>query len=287
MTRVAFVTPRGSFEGVSQVRGDGLLRPGDDSTAVARFLMRSAALHIYEIGDLSEPYRSSTRYFFSTSAAGWIDGVVMIYEASEPPTLIALASGPEEHAAVLGLLRRMMPSLPDTLYTHLSPGLEEAFGLFGRRESRGHHLKYVFAREGALIGQKTGGAARLGPENADEVRAFLDAAYPGHFFHPRVLEDRMAFGLRDEGVMKAFAGVHVLAYSVAALGNVATAPEVRGQGYARRCITALIGALSETSHRTIGLNVEADNTAALTLYTKLGFDRVAAYDEAIYTRRAR
>jgi len=260
--------------------------PSEDSRALERFLLRNAALHLYELGDLSEPYRSSTRYFTSRSAAGWIDGVVMIYDASDPPTLIALAKGPEEHAAVLGLLQRLMPSLPDQLYAHLSPGLEEAFGLFGRREPRGDHLKYVLARADALVGQKTGGAVRLGPENADEVQAFLDAAYPGHFFHPRVLERRMAFGLRDEGVMKSFAGLHVMSRSVAALGNVATAPDARGRGYARRCITALIEALTEADVRTIGLNVEADNTAAMVLYTRLGFDRVAPYTEAIYTRAA-
>lgn len=258
-----------------------MITPCTDRTALASFLERDAGLHLYELGDLAEPYWSKARYYVKRSGRE-IAGVVMIYGGSDPPTLLALARRSEEFAAALELLTGLMPELPARLYTHLSEGLERAFDGFGSREDRGQHLKYVL--RGARPRDGIREATRLGPQDAAEVQAFLDASYPGNFFHARVLEDRMAFGIREDGAMRAFAGLHVLAPRFAALGNVATAPDVRGRGYARRCIEALVDALVAAGVETIGLNVERDNAAAIRLYERLGFARVATYAEAIYAR---
>lgn len=255
--------------------------PCVDDAALRAFLERRAALHLYEIGDLAEPFRSRTKFFASFAASGEIDGVVLLYEGSDPPTLLAFAGDDAEHRAALALLGRLAPSLPERVYAHLTPGLDDAFASF-TRDDRGRHFKYVLRRS-APRGARA--ADRLGLEHAAEIRAFLDDAYPGNFFHERVLESRMAFGVRQAGTLRAFAGLHVLAPGkVAAIGNVATHPDARGRGYARRCLVALIDALEASGVTTIGLNVEDGLLPAIRLYEGLGFERAAAYDEAIYAR---
>ncbi|MFO0613964.1 MAG: GNAT family N-acetyltransferase [Polyangiaceae bacterium] len=257
--------------------------PTSDDAALARFFAKHPGLHLYELGDLAEPFRSHTRFFAATRSDGEIDAAAALYDGSDPPTLLAFAADEVERAALLELLVAVLPTLPPRLYTHLTAGIEPAFRGFASREDRGQHAKMVLREPRG--GARADGAERLGPEHAAEVRAFLDAAYPGHFFHERVLEGGMAFGLRDAEGLRCFAGLHVIApRSVAALGNVATHPESRGRGYARRCVAALVEALVEAEIPAIGLNVEAGNRPAIRLYEGLGFERVALYAEAIHAR---
>ena len=84
-------------------------------------------------------------------------------------------------------------------------------------------------------------------------------------------------GVRDDGRLVCVAGVHVHSptWGVAALGNVATLPELRGQGLARGACAALCLLLLADGIETIALNVRADNTAAVASYARLGFEPVA------------
>ena len=68
-------------------------------------------------------------------------------------------------------------------------------------------------------------------------------------------------GIRHDGRLVCVAGVHVHSptWGVAALGNVATLPELRGQGLARGACAALCLLLLEDGIETIALNVRADN----------------------------
>ena len=89
-------------------------------------------------------------------------------------------------------------------------------------------------------------------------------------------------GVRRDGRLACVAGVHVYSptWRVAALGNVATLPELRGQGLARGACAALCHLLLRDGIETIALNVRADNAPAIAAYTRLGFEPVAEYVEA-------
>lgn len=67
-------------------------------------------------------------------------------------------------------------------------------------------------------------------------------------------------------------------YRVAALGNITTDPDFRGRGYASPVVAALCRDLLRTVEH-IGLNVKADNLAAIRCYRALGFDRCSQYGE--------
>jgi RimJ/RimL family protein N-acetyltransferase len=80
------------------------------------------------------------------------------------------------------------------------------------------------------------------------------------------------------------AGVHAVSrqFGVAAVGNIATRPALRGRGYAQRVTAALCTALVGDGLQ-VGLNVGADNAAAIAAYRRVGFDVLARYDELTVT----
>lgn len=61
-----------------------------------------------------------------------------------------------------------------------------------------------------------------------------------------------------------------------------TLPEARGQWLGTRVTARLcMNLLRQVEH--IGLNVRADNAPALASYRKLGFERIASYEEFMIT----
>jgi predicted GNAT family acetyltransferase len=78
------------------------------------------------------------------------------------------------------------------------------------------------------------------------------------------------------------AGIHIHSkrYKLAALGNIATHPDYRGQGLAKASCAKLCQELIRTVDH-IGLNVKADNASAIGCYEKLGFKHIARYEECM------
>jgi RimJ/RimL family protein N-acetyltransferase len=255
-----------------------------DKKKIERFLRRRADLHVYELGDLDDAFFPRSTFFGLEDDLGEIRAVSLLYDGGDPPTLLGLAAG-DEQAAIIDLVAAATGDLPARLYAHLTPGLSDGLGPAWRRTQRTLHRKYVWSDPAAARRTSSEGAERLGPEHADEVEAFMAESYPGNFFHRRVLDARMAFGIREAGALVCFAGIHVYsaAVGVAALGNVTTAPSHRGRGLARRACAALLRALEPTAP-LVGLNVEDDNVAALRCYESLGFSYVAHYEEMVLTR---
>jgi ribosomal protein S18 acetylase RimI-like enzyme len=88
-------------------------------------------------------------------------------------------------------------------------------------------------------------------------------------------------GIYQGTVLVAAAGTHLVAREegVAAIGNVYIRHDCRGRGLGRLVTSAVLGELSGVE--TIGLNVRADNDAALRLYESLGFARYCQFYEAV------
>ncbi len=237
-----------------------------DRAELRRFFARAPALHIYELGDLDDFFWPHTRWY----ARG--DATVLVYTASELPVLVAL--GGAEHAALLAELR---DELPARIYAHLSPGLVAPLAPRFTDEPHGDFLKMILADRAAV---PAADATRLAPADRDELVAFYAHAYPGNWFDPRMLETGQYFAIREHGAMVAAGGIHVYsrAERVAALGNIAVAPAARGRHLARRVTAAVCRSLlADCDH--VGLNVRADNAAAIACYSHLGFARVAPYEE--------
>ena len=126
----------------------------------------------------------------------------------------------------------------------------------------------------------SGVARRLGAADVPALQAlYADGDATGEapdFFFPSMVTDGVFFGMDEGGSLVAAAGTHVLARAenAAAIGNVYTRRDRRGRGLGRVVTSAVLDELAGIG--TIGLNVRADNDAAIRMYEGLGFAATAS-----------
>jgi ribosomal protein S18 acetylase RimI-like enzyme len=116
---------------------------------------------------------------------------------------------------------------------------------------------------------------------------YADGEHTGEspdFFYPSMIGDGVFYGVFEAGELAAVAGTHLVARDegAAAIGNVYTRRDRRGRGLGRIVTSAVIDNLRDVE--TIGLNVRADNAAAIRLYESLGFVRHCEFYEAVATK---
>ena len=251
-----------------------------DRDTLGRFFRRRAGVHAYELGDLDDFFWPHTRWL-ARQVDGELQEVVLLYDEPDPPVLIALA---DDVGAMSALLGDVADELPSAVYAHLSPDLVAALAprLVPAHEPAAHRKLTLVDRDAVEAHDRTEAEA-LDAGDLPEVTSFYERAYPGTWFQPRMLETGRYVGIRRNGELVCVAGVHVWspAYGVAALGNVATTPEARGQGLGTGACARLCRILLEDGIDVISLNVRADNAAAIRSYEKLGFEHAADYVEVL------
>lgn len=252
----------------------------DQRARLRAYFQRRAGLHLYELGDLDDFFWPHTRWFGLDDDGHELRAVVLVYASPGLPTVMALGD-PEELPALAELLSAIRTQLPARFHGHLSPGLVDALEPHDVRDRRG--LIRMMLTDRSALGSADLGTVRLGVEDRDELAAFYARSYSDNWFDARMLETGQYVGILDPQLIAA-AGIHVYspAEGVAALGNIAVAPDRRGEGLGQR-VTAAVSRALTTTVDTIGLNVRADNTAAIRCYTRLGFTPIAAYDEWVVT----
>jgi len=263
----------GSAPGRAIVKTIGL----DDKHAIEAFLRRNPCLHLYGLGDLDDRFWPGTTWYARVDG-GVIRAIALLYRGLALPTLLAL--GDEEIPHLEDLLRSILPLLPRRFYAHLSPGLAGILREHYRLDSHGQHEKMALVRPELLPFTEIPGVERLTEADQDEVLRFYARSYPGTWFEPEMLGLGPYFGMRGPAGLVSIAGAHVwsAAYRVAALGNIATHPEYRGQGYAQAVTGTLCTYLLPTAD-TLGMNVRSDNAPAIACYRALGFEPCACYEE--------
>ncbi|MFB9238609.1 GNAT family N-acetyltransferase [Plantactinospora siamensis] len=249
------------------------MRSVHDRAELAALLSRDPVRHAYELGDLDDFFWPHTTWYALE------DAVALLYHGAGTATLLLFG---DPAGAAGELIDQLEPVLPARFHAHLSIGLEKALETGDRRiTSVEPHLRM------ALTGEPRPAApaadvpvVALGPADLAELAALYAAAYPENWFDARMLETGQYVGIRRGGELLAVAGVHVWspAYRVAALGNVTTRPDVRGQGLAGTAVTALVRRLRPAVDH-IALNVRADNAAAIALYRRLGFTEASRFVE--------
>lgn len=243
-------------------------------------LKKEVYLHLYSIGDLDDFFWPRTIWF------GLLDGkqlrqVALLYLGHDMPILLALSKDIQEMRT---LLNKIKDTLPAHVYAHLSPTLIEVFQDSHQIVDHGRHLKMGLLQPSRIPDQPVPGVKKIRPGDLDRVLKFYRESYPGHWFDPQMLETGQYFGVETQGRLISLGGVHVYSprYQVAALGNIATHPQHRNQGYASRVTARLCQSLLQEVDY-VGLNVKESNQTAIAIYQNLGFTRVAPYHE--YTIR--
>lgn len=237
---------------------------------IRELLRREPALHLYELGDLDDRFYPHTRYFVRG------DLVALLYSppAAGEPIFVAMGAGQES------LIGELLPELPANIYAHLTPPLVDAFAPRYRVTASKHMQRMALTdpAKATLVDRR--GTFTLEPHDADEVLGFYRAVYPESWFEVGMLDTGCYVGVRDKGELVAAGGVHIVSASerVAALGNIAVAPSMRGRGLATRITAAVVARVLPVAD-VVGLNVLRDNAHAIAAYTKVGFSLVGPFEE--------
>jgi ribosomal protein S18 acetylase RimI-like enzyme len=245
---------------------------------VEEFCRRNPFLHIYSIGDLDDFFWPYTTWY-ALRDAGRVKQLVLLYTDCSMPTVLAYAEQPDD--SMRELLRALLRLLPRRFYAHLRANTADIFADDYRIECHGSFHKMGLTDRSRVAGVDGSAAAALTAIDMPALLALYEASYPRNFFVPRMLETGFYFGVRRGLDLVSVAGVHVYSqkYKVAALGNITTRPDVRGQGLATISTARLCQELLRAGIECVGLNVNADNPSAVACYEKLGFERVAGYGE--------
>jgi len=253
-----------------------------DKSRIEAFLRKNAELHVYSLGDLDDFFWPRTTWY-GWRKDGELQDIVLLYSGTGVPTVVGITDQPE---AMSERIQEVIPRLPPRFYAHLSPRVEGVFRETHRLDSHGPHYKMALRNALCLANVDCTGAVRLEQRDQDELIRLYNESYPGNWFDPRMLQTGQYFGLRVDRRLVSAAGVHVYSeqYRVAAVGNIVTHPDQRNKGYAGLVTARLCQSLLEKVQQ-IGLNVKADNEAAMACYRKLGFETVAPYGEFMMEKR--
>jgi ribosomal protein S18 acetylase RimI-like enzyme len=130
-------------------------------------------------------------------------------------------------------------------------------------------------------------AVRLTADDVHAVeRLYRDGEATGEspdFFYPSMVTDGVFFGIYEGPDLVAAAGTHLVSRDedAAAIGNVYVRQDRRCRGFGRIVTAAVLHELRAVG--TIGLNVRADNPAAIRVYESLGFVKHCEFREALAT----
>jgi predicted GNAT family acetyltransferase len=136
----------------------------------------------------------------------------------------------------------------------------------------------------------SGAAVRLGPGDLLALEGlYADGEAVGEgpaFFGASMLETGVYFGVWEGEALVSAAGTHlaVPTESVAAVGNVYTRRDRRGQGFGAQVTGAVAAELLGMDLRTVVLNVSQANTAAISVYERIGFRRYCPFYEGLAVR---
>lgn len=264
--------------------GRQLVRPSTPE-ALEAFLQASPGLHLYELGDLEEPFFSRTRWWASAAEDGVLEAVILEYAAHHEPVVIAMAAmndGGEEADVYAELIDFIAPELPERFYNHATEPARLALAAHFQLSAPKPHTRMVLADRAVVDVYPADGEVSLGEDDLEELLYLYEKSYPDNAFDPRMLELEDAYtGLRREGSLVAVAGVHVLApeRGVVSLGNITVHPDWRGQGLGKQVTSSICRKVSARAHRALGLNVASHNAPAIRTYEALGFREVVEFQE--------
>ena len=254
----------------------------EDKGQILAYLETDRAYAAYAIGDL-EPGMYVQCAWAGAEQDGQMQALVLHYRGLEPPPLFLMGE-------VDGLRAILAHTLcPEWVYlTCLQEHLELTCEFYHWQETtpmwrmmlHGERFQPVSA-SGDYVSVRRLGLAQVVP------LADLYTLGGGGAFSPVQVERGAFFGVYVENELVAAAGTHLVSVSfgVGAVGNVFTHPEHRGQGYASAATSAVAAELLQRGIWDVVLNVSQDNSAAIRVYEKLGFERTGSFLEGPASKR--
>ena len=204
---------------------------------------------------------------------GLADGIALVFGAIAVRPIFVLGDAT--------VSRKLLAALPvPTGYLNLKPHqLTAAEGLYRYRERHEMNRMLLDAFQ-----PRRGVVEMLAAENCREVeQLYATGEGGGVAFAPFQLQTGFFRGIRRNGELVAVAGVQVSSQQegVAAVGNIFTREDYRGQGLAQIVTSAVVTSLKDAGIQTIGLNVDRTNIVAIRAYEHIGFRTHFSYFEGI------
>jgi GNAT superfamily N-acetyltransferase len=246
-----------------------------DKNEIYRFLSMTPDLQLYTIGDLDDFFWPHT-IWHAIFDKGEMQSIALLYTGMTPQTLLLFYEKDPFYS--IGLLKSVRHLLPEKFNVHLSPGLIDIFGRENIIEDYGHNYRMILTHDPEPVSDDN--IRKLKISDIERIINFYKVAYPSNWFDKRMIETGKYLGYFNAGKLTGIAGIHVYSseYRIAALGNIATHPDFRGQKIAYKLTSALCHDLKKTVD-IIGLNVKSENAAAIKCYENAGFEIRSSYDE--------
>ncbi len=256
----------------------------NDKVRLARHFDSDRVLFAYHLGDLDDFYFPYCQWAVSYhQVRAKIDEVILTYTGGEIPSVIAF--GLKENFN--DLLEEQLDLLPDKFFAHFFESSRDVFKKKYKEKKLGTFYKMNLSvsdySEKSENEKEEFNYMVLGNSHHKQLKTFYTLAYPQNYYTRRMLETKKYFAKVEKNEILAVTGIHVYSekYKIAVLGNIATHPEFRNKGFAKKLASLLIKDLSKTVD-LICLNVKADNQPAISCYEKLGFKKTHEYEESYF-----
>ena len=217
---------------------------------------------------------------------GWyeenkLQSVALLHSGDEIPSLIALSHGENDYSAEL--IKQIAEEIPGKFYAYISCGAMDDNNSFETLRGYGKYKQMHLVNPQATMAEES--IRNLTINDLEIIERFYVASYPDNWFEPSMLANGKYIGWFAENNLTGIAGTNIYSpeYGIASLGNIATAITSRGKKISSKLTSYLCQQLlPETPH--IGLGVHHDNTVAISLYEKLGFEIVGEYEYRLVKR---
>lgn len=246
-----------------------------DPSVIRRLLETDRPWSVYALGDLAPRHFSQCTWYGDSHDPC---SLVLLYHAFATPVLFTLGT-PDSLMWMLDSIGDR-PELSLQVKPEIVPLLQTRYRVL--------HQKFMYRMlldQTPVRPDPQQKAVRVPLSNVEELQRLYadgDATQEApDFFSPSMLDDGVFFGVWEGQELVAAAGTHLVdhAESVAAIGNVYTRRDRRGQGLGTAVTGAVVAELQAHKIRTIALNVAQTNAAALRTYERLGFVRYFEFCE--------
>lgn len=242
-----------------------------DPQDIRPLLRRDPIWSVYALGDLAAPMFPKTKWF--------TPDVTLVLK--DYGTNILFAAG-------TGSIREALDHVTWPVHLQVQQDALDEIARFAAIANRRQMWRMQWRDRSITTGRggtsvPPGQAQRLGTADLPALlHLYGDGKATGEspdFFYPSMVKDGVFFGVYEGDGLVAAAGTHLFApeEGAAAIGNIYTMRDRRGRGLGRVVTSAVLDAVKDIE--TVGLNVRADNPAALHLYESLGFVRHCPFFE--------
>jgi GNAT superfamily N-acetyltransferase len=253
------------------------VRSTRDRELLHQFLQRDRLFAAYAIADTDDGEFGRTRWGIAFDD-GTVVALVMEYRGISPQPLFAMGDPTGVSAILRDVIRTRIAYL--AAKPEIVPAVRERY----RVEEAAPMVRMAVDR--ASFTPVVGDAVRLDQGDTQHLNRLYELGLNAYLPREAVAAG-VYYGVRRGTRLIAAAGTHVISpmYGIAAVGNVYTHREYRGQGMAKVVTSAVTSELLQTVE-TVVLNVRADNPPALAAYRALGYHEHSHFEERLVHRRS-